>query len=288
MAGWAEQKFIGFFRLVDACERPGCPVCRCLAFDARQYLHALLYEQVNDPDTRTRLYASWGFCNWHAWMLRETSDPAFGSSILYADLLRLAGERLAPRSLRRAFGPFARLRRLFTWRQPPVVVERYRRRAVCPACCEMVRAEGRYLHTALRFADDSQFACAYERSQGLCVPHAIRAVALGAGGQEAGQLIDRTLPKWADLRRDLAGFIGKHDYRNRQPFTEAEGTAYLRVFETLTGAPGVFGNDAHREASVAGEPARRTIAELRAEIERLRGELDAARSTDGQRPSQRP
>ncbi len=152
----------------------------------------------------------------------------------------------------------------------------------------MAGAEERYLRAALRFTDDAQFACAYDRSQGLCVPHAIRVVALDAGGQEAGQLIEQTLPKWTVLRRDLAGFIGKHDYRNRQPFTEAEGTAYLRAFETLTGAPGVFGNDAHREASVAGEPARRTIAELRAEIERLRGELDAARSTDGQGPPRRP
>jgi len=93
MAGGGPGKFIGFFRLVDACGQPGCPVCRCLVADARQYLERLLYEQVTDPVVRRQLYASWGFCNWHAWLVRETPDPAFGSAILSDDLLRLAIQR---------------------------------------------------------------------------------------------------------------------------------------------------------------------------------------------------
>jgi hypothetical protein len=194
--GGPGDKFIGFFRLVDAYDRPGCPVCR-------------------DPDTRKRLYSSWGFCSWHAWMLPKTPDPAFGSSIIYADLLRLAIERLD---------------------------------------------------------------IAYGRSQGLCVPHAIRALELGAGSPRADQLIARTLSKWAELPRDLSGFVAKHDYRNIEPFTEAEGTAYLRAFEALVGASGVFGNDAHRGQRADNEESRRTIARLRAEIARLRAELEGVRS----------
>lgn len=282
--GQAGKKFIGFFRLVDACDRPGCPVCRCLELDARQYLDALLYEQVNDPDTRTRLYASWGFCSWHAWMLRETPTPAFGSSIIYEDLLRLAGQRLGRTSLRRVRGPraprarFAWLRRLFTRSRPPVLVELYRRRAVCPGCREAADSETRYLRAALEFVDDPEFDRAYERSQGLCVPHAIQALELGAGTPRCDRLIARTLPKWAELRRDLAGFIAKHDHRNRRSFTEAEGTAYLRAFETLVGAPGVFGNDAHPDERGGDEGSRRIIVRLRSEIERLRAERDALRS----------
>jgi len=29
-------RFIGFFRLVGACVKPGCPVCRCLVADAHR------------------------------------------------------------------------------------------------------------------------------------------------------------------------------------------------------------------------------------------------------------
>jgi hypothetical protein len=105
--------------------------------------------------------------------------------------------------------------------------------------------------------DHPQFHYAYDRSQGLCVPHALQALDLGAGTEEARQLVKRTLPKWAELRRDLQGFIGKHDYRMRQPFTEAEGIAYLRALEVLVGVPGLFANDlgaGHRDRGSRERP----------------------------------
>lgn len=242
----APRKFIGFFRLVDACDRPGCPVCRCLTDDARQYLNNLLYEQVNDPDTRRRLRASWGFCNWHAWMLREASDPAFGSAIMYEDFLRAAIQRFERRAtevVKRSRGPRGWLSRLDRRAGRSVLAELYRRRAMCPGCHLIAESEEHYVELAIQFVNDPQFDQAYRRSQGLCVPHAVRALHLGAGTAEAQQLVARTLPKWAELRRDLQRFMDKHDYRKRQPFTEAESTAYLRALEMIAGAPGLFGND---------------------------------------------
>ena len=230
-------KFIGFFRLVDACDRQGCPICRCVTDDARQYLDSLLYEQVTDPHLRRRLHASWGFCNWHAWMLREVSDPAFGSAILCEDLLRVAISRFQKK------GPLAWLGRLRGRGRRSVLVDLHRRRAVCPGCTLSAESEQRYVELALSFVDDPEFDQAYDRSQGLCVPHAVKALHLGAGSAEAQRLVTRTLSKWTELRRDLEGFIGKHDHQKRQPFTEAESTAYLRALEMIAGAPGLFGHD---------------------------------------------
>jgi uncharacterized protein DUF6062 len=250
------SKFIGFFRLVDACDRPGCPVCRCVTDDARQYLDNLLYEQVNDPDTRRRLRASWGFCNWHAWMLRDVSDPAFGSAILYDDFLRVAIDRFERKATRVVTPPRGLLGRLGRWgrrARRSLLVELHRRRAACPGCSLVAESEERYVELALQFVDDPEFDGAYRRSQGLCVPHAVQALQLGAGTVEARQLIMRTLPKWGELRRDLQGFIGKHDYRKRQPFTEAESTAHLRALEMSAGAPGLFGNDL-RAGALARRP----------------------------------
>jgi hypothetical protein len=236
-------KFIGFFRLVDACERPGCPVCRCVVDDARQHLDSLLYEQVTDPDTRRRLRASWGFCGWHTAMLREVSDPAFGSAILYEDFLRVAIDRFEGRATHVPRSPRGLLGR---WRRRTGrsrLVERYRRRAVCPGCALTTESEEHYVGLAVQFADDPQFDDAYVRSEGLCVPHALHALERAAGTAAARHLIMRTLPKWAELRRELQGFIDKHDYRAREPFTEAESTAHLRVLALMAGAPGLFGND---------------------------------------------
>lgn len=98
-----EEKFIGYFRVVEACLEPGCPVCRCVTAESRSYLDALLYEQVTDADTRRAIRASWGFCNWHTWMLVEIEHSLFGAAIIYEDLVTLAlrrTERLSHRAAR--------------------------------------------------------------------------------------------------------------------------------------------------------------------------------------------
>src|SRR5712692_5161230 len=132
-------KFIGFFRLIDACSGPGCPVCGCVLADSRQYLEGLLYEQVNDPEIRSRLRASWGFCNWHAVMLREATNPAFGSAIIYEDMFRMVIRRFERLTGRRAGegGRFVRWLHAFLGR-PPRLVDLYHRRPACPACRQAV------------------------------------------------------------------------------------------------------------------------------------------------------
>jgi hypothetical protein len=68
-------KFLAYFQLVEACARPGCPVCRCLREGTVRSLGALLYEQVTDPAIRSVLDASWGFCAWRARMAAKPSRP---------------------------------------------------------------------------------------------------------------------------------------------------------------------------------------------------------------------
>src|SRR5687768_18602733 len=98
-------------------------------------MQALLREGVTDPVSRRAIRASWGFCNWHAWMLPEIENAPFGAAIIYEDLVRLV--------LRRSerLGRTPRRRRSGRWRaalggrfRRPSMVERYRARAVCPAC----------------------------------------------------------------------------------------------------------------------------------------------------------
>jgi hypothetical protein len=265
----AHAKFISFFRLTDACRGPGCPVCRCLIADTRQYLDSVLYEQVTDPGTRSRLRASWGFCNRHTWMLKGGSDPAFGSAIIHEDLLRGAirrFERLAGRAAagRRFVGRF---RALVRRPRLPLLVELYHRRPPCPACGRSADSEARYIDAALQWVDDPQFDRAYGESEGLCLPHALRALEVDRGRGAATLLLARTLPMWRALRKDLEAFVSKHDYRNREPFTEAEATAYARAFEALTGAPGLFPSDRRQEVSRrAPRPSARSSLSARAAV----------------------
>jgi hypothetical protein len=266
------RKYIGYFRLVDACERPGCPVCRCVVDDGRGQLEALLYEQVNDPDMRRRLRAAWGLCNWHAGTLSTLGTSRTGSAIIYEDLVRVAAGRVA--RLRDRRPPW--LRRLFRAGGParPRLVERYMHRAACPVCLASGDNEARYIDTALDFADDPQFARAYAVSTGLCVPHVVQAIDRRPGRPELDRLLDRTVEKWRTLRQRLDTFVRKHEYRNTEPISEAEGSACADAFEILGGAPGVFGNDLHAgRKRGAYALATKRITELQRENAELRAAL---------------
>lgn len=255
-----ERKFIGYFKLTDAFGRPGCPVCRCVDDDSRGYLDALLYEQVTDPDMRRAIRASWGFCNWHTWMLLELENAIFGAAILYEDLVQLVlrrTEQLGGSQERR--GWFATLMRR---KRRPAVVEGYRGRAACSACATAVDTEHRCLETLVRFINDDNFRAACAGSDGLCVPHLLTAVEAHAAHPQVELLIELTREKWTSVGRDIASFVRKHDYRNREPYTEAEAASYRRAFEMLVGVQNVFGNDLHTSASIAG--ARRRLRPRRA------------------------
>jgi hypothetical protein len=253
------RKFIGYFRLVDACVQTGCPVCRAVEEDGRRHLDAIMYEQVNDPHTRRGLGASWGFCNWHTWMLLEVPSAKSGAAIIHEDLLRGLLHRLGRLRDRVPSGPRKALARLFRRHRRPTIVELARRRKACPVCAWCAEAETGYLLTLLRFSDDPQFARAYAKSDGICVPHLLDAVALGAGTPGLSHLFDRTLGKWEELRKDLERFVSKHDYRNQEPFTEAEASSYRRAFEAVSGRRGVWGNDIH-EVARGTRPGARSLS----------------------------
>jgi hypothetical protein len=232
------EKFVGYFRLIEACAQPGCPVCRCLEAESRRYLDALLYEHVTDPDSRRAIRLSWGFCNWHTWMLPEIASSAFGAAIICEDLVT----RVLRQTHRLRRG--SQLRRWLTAlrgrRRRPTLVEGWALRTPCPACTDAAPTEARYLDTMVTFADDEALRVAYARSDGLCLPHVVLAVE--RGNENADTLVARTREAWARIGRDLATFVSKHDHRNREPYTEAEAAACARAFEMLAGARGIFGS----------------------------------------------
>ena len=249
-------KFIGFFRLIEACGQEGCPVCRCLRGDAVRYLDALLYEQVNDPGTRAALRASWGFCNWHAWLARDILHSGLGTGIICEDLLGGALGRLRRLLVRVRRGPLSAgwLRRLFGGSHRIPLLELRRRKAICPACRNTREAEASYLLTVLEFTGDPQFDRAFEQSPGLCLPHVLRLVALGPSHGRLETILERVETKWRRLQAELKSFVAKHDYRTTEPFTDDEARSWTLAIELLAGAPGLFGNEVHSDRPLAAKP----------------------------------
>lgn len=245
------EKFIGYLRLIEACRQGGCPVCRRVAEESRTRLGAILHEHVTDPDTRRALRDSWGFCNWHTWMLREVDTSLFGASILYEDLLSQAIDRvtsLVDRPRPKGLGAWltglgARLTRLASRDARPDIGDDYGRRPACPLCLTAAETERHCLLTFVACIEDGDLQAAYASSDPLCLAHVLRASEVMSGSPEVRILVERTQEKWQAIRRALRSFIEKHDHRNQTAYTAEDADSYVRAFEILAGARGLFGND---------------------------------------------
>jgi hypothetical protein len=232
-------------RLVDACARPGCPVCGCLHEVASRHLAAVLAEHVTDPVSRARLAEASGFCAAHATALREMPEVALGTAIVYQALVERACRWLDDT----ARSVDARPRR---WRSLGRAVRRGARpprlrRAACPVCVELVVAERGQLDALLEGVADPPLGPAYAASDGLCLPHLELALARSAGGPGPDRLVAHARDKLRALAEDLKRFVDKHDHRISRPvFTDREAVAWRHALAAVAGRVELFGPDMDR------------------------------------------
>ncbi|MGC1375177.1 MAG: DUF6062 family protein [Anaerolineales bacterium] len=84
-----------YIAFVEACNQPGCPLCRIEHDAVLKYIAGLFHEQVNDFNLRDRLRDSLGFCPIHAYfVVDELPGNALGIAILYQDLIKFAMHHL--------------------------------------------------------------------------------------------------------------------------------------------------------------------------------------------------
>jgi hypothetical protein len=236
------KKSAGYHDLRQAFTEPGCALCRLLAKQADSYIDQLLWELVNDIDGRAELNQARGFCNGHAWMLVR-----YGASLGVALLMDgIIGEvmRLVERdgfkpqpafSLRQVWGA------INTAQPSPAtadLVKMLEPQLPCPVCKSVQKSEAYYLAALLKhLAGADSLLTAYQASDGLCLPHFRLALSRVSHEASYTALVEAQKSVWQRLRADLAEFIRKNDHRFRgEPFG-AEGDAWLRGIEAVSGAP---------------------------------------------------
>ena len=289
----SSSKFITYFQLLDAFKEPGCPVCTLLEQQALKALDGLMYEQVNDPSTRDRLVESHGFCNWHAWMLPTVHNSALGVALIYRHLLQETLEHLqaADREIRPR-GRWRRLRERLTGSgEGPLPILAWRsRKKPCYLCTFARRSEEDDLGTILDFLGEAEFAEAFTRSAGLCLPHLYAAMAVGRDHPNLRTLLAMHEKRWQDLLWELQEFARKFDYRYADEAKGSESSSWHRVLDAFVGRVSVFGPERGEprvyEAPqgvtpgpmpTEGGPMRAVDAEHRAEIESIRFENEKLR-----------
>ena len=238
------SKFITYFQLLDAFGKAGCPVCTRLERGALRALDGLMYEQVNDPFTRDRLVESHGFCNWHAWMLPGIHNSALGVALIYRHLLQETLEHL--QAVGREVRPRGRWQRLWERltgsREETLPILAWRsRRARCYLCTFARRTEHDDLKTILDFLGEAEFAEAFGRSAGLCLPHLYAAMAIGRDHPSLRTLLGMHEKRWQDLLWELEEFARKFDYRYADEVIGRERDSWRRALEVFVGRTGIFG-----------------------------------------------
>jgi len=224
---------VGYHDLMRDLRHPGCPVCRGAGRAAWQHIDSILWEMVNDPGVRARLRGAHGFCREHALMalsVAREQAAALGMAIMYEDFLRHVRED-AVRAVRSRARTSRRGRGRKTTGLDP--------HAGCPACESAARVADNYLRILAAAPADREVGQAARGDQrGLCFPHLRHGLESVTSLEGAEHLLELFLHGEADLRRDLAEFVRKHDYRFRsEGLSRGEKSSWARAVYRLVGDP---------------------------------------------------
>ncbi len=205
------QKHLLYHACREALLSGQCPVCRLVAASTQQRLRHLFHESVNDPLVRESLRGSLGYCSRHAQMAAGASD-ACGIAIFYRDILSRVLRRLeAAKRGTRLPAP-----------------------SPCPECLAEQADERRCLHALARDLRDPDLQAAYRQSNGLCVPHLERLLALSAP-EIVAFVADQEKARIAALADELGEFIRKHDHRFAHEPMNAERDSWRRALQKAAG-----------------------------------------------------
>ena len=202
------ERHLPFFKLLEALESPGCPVCRQADEAAGDTIRHLLHELVNDDRLRSRLAGSFGFCHDHAWRVVAQTD-VLGTAILHRELVD-------------------RFRRQLRDGEP--VPNGAARCLVCEVAEDTAAGS---LQTLVAHLDDPAVEHAFAASDGLCRDHYAEAARRAPPGTGLDGLQRRCLDR---LVAQLDELIRKQDHRFRDEELEpGERTAWMRAVASVSG-----------------------------------------------------
>ncbi len=221
-----------YYTVLENFQEQGCSICYLLVESLERYLRGLLCDSVNDPGMRAVLIKAKGFCNSHAWRLKDIGD-GLGTAIIYKDILThllaqvetVSVKELSQSIERTAKGGMLRSAKKTT--------------GSCPACFFLQGNEERSLDVLTENIDDEQFSSAYESSDGLCLPHFLKAVKTVKDKEQRDFLIRVQTDKMEILSGELSEFIEKHDYRFSGEGYGKEADSWVRAIEMVVGKKGI-------------------------------------------------
>ncbi len=226
--------------LLEACRKPGCPVCRLEQNVVERYLDNQFYENVNSPRWRDRLRGSLGFCYEHTWLAadKRLGDP-LGFTIIYRDLVNSVLRRLetGEQAARSARGWTALLRQLPEEARTRIAgaLAAITPRKHCPVCEHRDESTRNTLTVLLEELKQPEMVTALQASEGLCLPHLRQALEQIRDASVLERLLSIQQEKLESLRAELDEFIRKNDYQFAAEGFGGERDAWLRAMAMVVG-----------------------------------------------------
>lgn len=212
--------------LEEALQQQGCALCRISMRGVARTLEHLLYDMVNDPDVRAAVRGALGYCNRHAWQMREMRGNALGLALLYRDGVLELETQLS------TVKPDARTR-------PDKLRSQAARaakpRTMCPACKHQHEIEARFIHSFWIALRDDAFVGKFAISDGLCRLHVEGALSHAPDAAVMQTFLDAQRAIHQRLIADLYEFIRKSDFKYAHEGMGREGDAWIRAVELLSG-----------------------------------------------------
>jgi len=228
------MKHTAYFNLVDAFKEEGCPICYLIKKSAHQSMDSFLYESVNDPGTRKGIRSTLGYCNKHAWQLRQFGD-GFGLSIIYQDLMGIILEKFD------AIGDNAATEKSIKKLLKTSDIRLFRKiNESCGFCKKQKEVEERNIAEFLEDFHELELDLAYRASFGLCLPHMLIAIDRSKDVEISRAIFTMESKKLKELSAELKEFDRKHDYRFSKEDFGKEGNSWIRAIEKMIGKEGIF------------------------------------------------
>ena len=240
-----------YHEVIEASDLPGCPVCRWTNTSVERQLKGLIFDSVNDVDTRLGIRKSLGFCYEHAWQLPEAGDSApLGIAFIYRDVLNTINKSLDKVSHSPSKTSFftSKLRGGSTDDEGEFknksIAKNMVADAPCPACVRK-KEMGDMAITAVvdtLAEQDERMIAALKKSDGLCFPHLRQSLDTAPNQFTFDTLVQTHQEKLAALIAELDEFIRKNDYRFQHEGFGDESDSWRRAMNMMIGPKKEFKN----------------------------------------------
>ena len=230
---------LGDVAVLEACSQPGCPICRLKSESERKYLVLALHDYVDAPDLREEFCHAWGYCHAHAWGLSTLErGNLLTVAIMYQDVLERETKPVLERQNAAVSAGGGGLRRLFGKKEQDAPTGIIPPHTPCPACSLGEQVETNALNILLSglAKQESRMRQALGASDGLCLAHLQKALALGKDAAVREYLLSQAKAQLAEILSELKEFARKHDYRFQHEEIGEERRCWQRAITLITGS----------------------------------------------------